>query len=137
MQPTEQLAALIERKHRVLGQLREMGGRQMDLVQRRDTASLLTLLAAKQGMIGVLQGVERELTPFYAEAPDERRWATADARARCAAQAAECNAILREIVQLEKESTEQMASHRNRIAEQLQQIHAAMDVRNAYEAQRR
>jgi hypothetical protein len=44
--------------------------------------------------------------------------------------------MLREIVDLEKRGVDQMTIHRNEIAEQLQQVHAAVEVRNAYQAQR-
>jgi hypothetical protein len=136
-QGTTQLAELVEWKLRVLWQLREMGRRQSEFVALRDTTSLLSLLSAKQVQIEQLQKIERDLSPYYAEDPEKRVWPSADARARCAAQAAECNALLQEIVGLEKLGVDQMTSHRNQLADQLQQLHAAADVRQAYEAQRR
>ena len=51
--------------------------------------------------------------------------------------ATECNALLEEIVSLEKRGAEQMDARKNEVAEQLQQVHAASHVRNAYQAQRR
>ena len=79
--------------------------------------------------------MERELTPYYAEDPDRRTWASPQDRAACAQQAAECNALLEEIVQLEKHGAEMMTARRNEVAEQLQQAHAAAHVRSAYQAQ--
>jgi hypothetical protein len=137
MQPTEKLAELIHKKHQVLVQLREVGYRQSDLVSSGDTASLLKLLAAKQQLIMSLQALERQLTPCYAEDPERRVWRTPEDRARCAKQSAECNTLLQEVVELEKLSAEKMTMRRNEVAEQLQQVHAAAQVRNAYQAQRR
>jgi hypothetical protein len=136
MLSTELLTDLINRKHRILVQMRDVGRRQMEFVAGRDTASLIKLLATKQNLITALQAVERELSPFSAEDPERRRWASAEARAQCAGQAAECNAMLREIVGMEKQGVDQLTSHRNEIADRLQHAHAASDVRNAYQAQR-
>ena len=133
---TAQLAVLIDRKHRVLVQLREAGRRQMDLVANRDTASLIKLLAAKQNLINALQAVERELAPYSAEDPARRVWSSPAERAGCAEQAAECNSMLREIVEMDRQGVDQMTVHRNQIAEQLRQFHSATDVRKAYQAQR-
>ena len=137
MQATERLAELIRGKHQVLVQLRELGRRQADLVASGDTASLLKLLAVKQQLIVALQGLERELAPRYEEDPERRVWQSPQQRAHCADKAAECNELLREIVNLEKSSAEKMTARRNEVAEQLQQVHAAAQVRSAYEAQRR
>jgi hypothetical protein len=94
------------------------------------------LLAAKESLISALQAVESELTPFAAEDPETRAWKSPESRALCADRAAECSAMLREIVGLEKRGVDQLTMHRNEIADQLQHAHAAADVRNAYQAQR-
>jgi hypothetical protein len=120
----------------VLTQLRDAGRRQADLIGRGDTASLLKLLAAKQQWISTLQSLEHELTPFYVQDPDQRDWRSQQDRARCGQQVAECNALLEEIVQLEKQGAEMMTTRRNEVALQLQQAHADAQVRSAYQAQR-
>ena len=133
---TDRLAELIDQKRHVLAQLRDVAERQTDLISHGDTGSLLKLLAAKQQWISTLQRLERELTPFYADDPEQRAWRSPQDRARCAEQAAECNALLEEIVQLEKQGAEMMTTRRNEVAQQLQQAHAAAQVRSAYQAQR-
>jgi hypothetical protein len=137
MQSTEQLAALIAQKHEVLVQLRAVGVRQTDLVGSGEIAALLKLLSAKQHLITRLQELERELKPYYAGDPDKRAWRSPDERARCAKQATECNALLEEVVRLEKLGAEKMNERKNEVAQQLQQVHAATHVRNAYQAQQR
>jgi hypothetical protein len=137
MQSTEQLAALIAQKHEVLVQLRAVGARQTDLVGTDEIAALLKLLSAKQHLITRLQELERDLKPYYAGDPDQRVWRTPDERARCAKQATECNSLLEEIVRLEKLGAEKMSERKNEVAQQLQQVHAATHVRNAYQAQQR
>jgi flagellar biosynthesis/type III secretory pathway chaperone len=135
-QNTARLADLIRKKREVLSQLLDVGQRQTDLINHGDTASLLKLLAAKQYLISNLQSLERELTPFYAEDPDHRTWDSPQDRARCAEQAAECNALLEAIVQLEKRGAEMMTARRNEVAQQLEQVHTAVHVRSAYQAQK-
>ena len=108
--PTTQLADLIRRKHEVLSQLAVVGRRQKEIVERGETAALLQLLAAKQNLISVMQQVERELLPFHSEDPNARAWASPEARAECASQAAECNRLLAEVVELERHSADRMTS---------------------------
>jgi hypothetical protein len=133
---TARLTELIRRKHEVLVELCAVGHRQREIVERGETTALLELLAAKQSMIVLLQQVEGELTPFHAEDPDRRVWASADDRAKCARQAAECNELLAEVVELERESAERLIQRRNEVAAQLRQVHSAGHARQAYEAQR-
>jgi hypothetical protein len=137
MQSTEQLAGLIAKKHEVLVQLRAVGVRQSDLVASGEVAALLKLLAAKQHLITRLQELEGELKPYYAGDPDKRVWRSPDERVRCAKQAGECNALLEEIVRFEKLGAEKMNERKNEVAQQLNQVHAAAHVRNAYQAQQR
>lgn len=137
MQSTKQLAALIAQKHEVLVQLRAVGVRQTGLVASGEVAALLKLLAAKQHLITRLQELELELKPYYAGDPDKRVWRSPDERARCAKQASDCNALLEEIVQLEKLGADKMNERKNEVAQQLQQVHAATHVRGAYQAQQR
>jgi hypothetical protein len=133
---TERLAELIDQKREALIQLRGVGEQQSDMISQGDTTSLLKLLAVKQQWISMLQRLERELAPFYTEDPERRAWRSPQDRARCAQQAAECNALLDEIVQLEKHGAEVMTTRRNEVAQQLEQAHAAAQVRTAYQAQR-
>jgi hypothetical protein len=137
MQSTEQLAVLISQKHEVLVQLRAVGVRQSALVGSGEIAALLKLLSAKQHLITRLQELERELKPYYDGDPDQRVWRSPDERTRCAKQASECNALLEEIVRLEKFGAEKMNDRKNEVAQQLNQVHAAAHVRNAYQAQQR
>src|SRR6266480_3616859 len=102
MQSTELLAALIDKKHEVLVQLRTVGARQTDLVASGEVGELLKLLAAKQQLIAKLQDLEHELKPYYAGDPEQRLWRSPEARVRCAKQASECNVLLEEVVRIEK-----------------------------------
>jgi hypothetical protein len=136
MHSTTLLADLIQRKHDVLAQLCAIGRRQQEVVERGDTTTLLELQAGKQKMIALLQQLERELAPFHADDPEGRDWASPAARAQCAQLAADCNRLLAEVVELERQSAERLTMRRNDIAAQLRQVHTASQARNAYQAQR-
>lgn len=136
-QSTEKLAALIDKKHEVLVQLRTIGVRQTDLVASGEVGALLKLLAAKQQLIATLQDLEHKLKPYYAGDPDKRIWRSPEERARCAKQASDCNTLLEEVVRIEKVGADKMNERKNEVAQQLQQVHAAAHVRSAYQAQQR
>jgi hypothetical protein len=136
MHSTERLAGLVRKKLEVLTHLREAGRRQIEIVSSGDIGSLLNLLAAKQQLIAALQAVEKELTPYYAENADARTWSSPQERASCAQRVTECNALLEEIVQLEKLGADRITERRDEVAEQLQHVHSATQVRGAYEANR-
>jgi hypothetical protein len=133
---TQLLAELIRKKHQVLMQLREIGRRQTDLVASGEIAALLTLLGGKQQLIACLQALEAQLKPYYSQNPDTRSWRSPADRAQCAQLANECNALLEEVVSLEKSSAERMNARKSEVADQLHQAHAAAHVRSAYQAQR-
>jgi hypothetical protein len=137
MLSTDQLSELICNKRQLLVQLRDIGQRQLELADSGDTTSLLSLLGAKQQLISALQNLETAIGPYYGEDPDKRQWRSPQHRADCAQHAAECNALLEDILHFEKLGAEKIAERRNKVAEQLQQVHAASQIRSAYEAQRR
>lgn len=137
MRPTERLSELVRKKHQVLVQLRDIGIRQMELVNGGDISALLTLLGAKQQLIAGLQVLEQELTGYYTEDPERRLWASPQQRSECAREAGACNTLLEEIVGLERVGAEKMKLRRNEVAAQLQQAQAGTQVRSAYEANRR
>jgi hypothetical protein len=137
MHTTTRLAELINNKRQILVQLRELGERQNDVVAGGDIGRLLKLLSTKQQLISALQALETKLKPYYGEDPERRKWNSAEERAHCAQQAEECNALLEQVVRLEKLGAEKLTLRRNEVAQQLQQVHAAAHVRSAYEAQRR
>lgn len=134
---TEQLIELIRKKHRVLEQLRVIGGHQASLVGEGNLGSLLKLLAGKQQLISGLQEIERLLKPYYGQDPDKRTWPSPSERTECARLVDECNRLLEEVVALERQGAEQLDVRRTEVAAQLNQIHSATHVRNAYQKHHR
>jgi len=93
---------------------------------------LLRLLAAKQRLLAAVQSVERHLEPFRNENPDERVWISPAHRRRCAETVAVCEELLRGIVEQERQSEIQMQRRREEAAMQLQGVHSAAEIRDAY-----
>ncbi len=131
---TDNLADLVDKRHRCLLQLRDLGSKQTKLIATGEMGPLLRLIAVKNQLIGALQTIERELTPFHAQDPEQRNWPTPEARAKCAQQAAACTQLLEEVMQMERENETCMTERRDQVATQLQAAQTASAARGAYQA---
>ena len=132
---TRQLADLINQRHDCLVALRDVGERQLALIDSGDMTALLKVLSTKQHLIGLLQTLEQQLKPYRDEDPELRTWATREARQHCAARAAECEQMLAEIVAQEQQGESQLTKRRDAAATQLQGVHSAHQARAAYAQQ--
>ena len=129
---TDKLAELIERKRDYLLSLREMGRRQMEFVANGEMTRLLDILSAKQRVLNDLQRVERALDPFRDQDPETRLWRSAEARVNCARLLDECEGLLRETVEQERQSEAALTVRRDEVAVRLHGAHAAGRARGAY-----
>ncbi len=133
--PTDTLAQLICAKHQCLLQVRELGRRQLDLIEAADMTGLLEVLSTKQHAISQLQRIEKALDPFRDQDPDRRRWHSSEDRQRCAEQLKQCEALFGEIVSQEKCSEGELIRRRDEAATRLQDAHLGGQVRGAYTSQ--
>jgi len=134
---TETLADLIAKRRLCLLKLRDLGRKQAELIAAGQMGALLRSFSAKSQWIVAVQAIEKELAPYHAQDPDQRVWASAELRKQSAAQAAECQGLLDEIMQLERDNERIMTERRDRVALQLQSAHAAGAARSAYQAQQK
>jgi hypothetical protein len=132
---TDLLAELIRHKREHLLQLREMGQRQLELIDEGEMTALLEVLTAKQRLLEKLQQIERALDPFRGQDPDRRRWRTGDDRRLCHEQLQHCERLLAEIISQEKCSESGLLRRRDAAASRLQSAHRAGEAREAYTAQ--
>jgi gamma-glutamylcysteine synthetase len=134
MPPSETaiLADLIRAKRECLLQVRELGRKQMELIEQGNMTALLDLLTVKQRSISQLQRIEKTLDPFRGEDPDERAWAAPEARAACAEMAEQCDVLLAEVIKNEKYCETALVRRRDETANQLQGAHMAGCARQAY-----
>jgi hypothetical protein len=131
---TDILADLIRAKRSCLIELRDMGRRQLELIDGGDMTTLLDLLAAKQRTINQLQRIERALDPFRKQDAEARRWRTPQDRAACAEQLQHCESLLAEVLSQEKCSESALVRRRDETSARLQGAHLASQARGAYGA---
>ncbi len=134
---SEKLADLIGERHACLVKLHELGRKQSELIAAGEMGALLRLLSAKNQWLAAMQTVEGELAPYQRQAPEQRAWASPEARKQCAAQAEQCRKLLDKVMQMEQENEQQMIQRRDRVATQLQTAHLAGKARGAYQAQQK
>jgi hypothetical protein len=134
---TDHLFDLVARKCACLTELRELIRRQMELIDGGSMTRLLKVLAAKQHLLGTLQGIEQGLAPYRDQDPEARVWRSPARRAECAQQAARCQQLLHDIVTQEKDSAARMTRRRDAAASQLRATHAAARAHGAYQADKR
>lgn len=129
---TDLLAKLIDAKHDVLGQLRELAGRQSELIPQSDMGRLLSLLAVKQRLLVELQSLERQLDPFRDQDPDQRLWRSPADRQHCREAADRCDSLLAEIMSMERKCESELIRRRDQASTLLQGIHIAASATQAY-----
>jgi hypothetical protein len=129
---TDILSDLIRVKRECLLQLRDMGRKQLALIEEENMNSLMDILAAKQRPLFTLQRIHRALEPFRDQDPDKRVWRSPADRAQCAEQLKQCETLLAEIISQEKCCEAAMVRRRDEAAVRLQGAHLAGHARQAY-----
>jgi flagellar biosynthesis/type III secretory pathway chaperone len=131
---TDRLASLIAARRQVLAVLVELARRQLRLVADGQLPSLLSLLATKQSVLRQLETLHRELAPFHADDPDARQWRSPQARAECQRQAQECQALMAQVLELERQAEAALAAQQTATAEALGRLTSLADAQAAYAA---
>jgi hypothetical protein len=132
MHPTQQLTALLERKHDYLSDLRDLGARQLETIGNGDLTTLMKILSAKQSLLDELQHIERQLDPYRETSPDQRVWPTPALRQHCEQLATRCRLLFAEVLQQERDAERQLVVQRDDAERQLQGMHAAAHAHGAY-----
>ena len=131
---TDQLSQLVNEKHAALQQLRELAVRQLALAEQPDPKGLISLLAVKQRLLDQLTKIESDLNPFRAEDPEERVWRSPQQRADCAEVSQACQALLREVMELDRQAAENLNARKQQNKVQIDAAHQAASARTAYAA---
>jgi hypothetical protein len=129
---TQRLAQLIDARHGLLVELRQLAERQADLIREGDMGRLFSLLAVKQGRLNELVRVDRQLDPFRAENPDDRCWHAPGARESCRELVARSAALLEEITRIERTCESDLIQRRDATAAVLQGMHQGSQATQAY-----
>jgi hypothetical protein len=129
---TDVLAQLIDNKHELLLQIRQLSARQVEFVEADDMARMIQLLAVKQRLLAAMEETERRLDPFRREDPDQRVWKSPAHRQRAQQVSASCDILLQEIMTMEKGCETNLFRRRDEAAGQLQGVHRSAQAANAY-----
>jgi hypothetical protein len=131
---TDLLAQGVRARLACLTQLRDLGRRQIALIDEGNVSGLLDVLGVKQRPLTDLQRIEQVLKPFRDQDPARRRWRTPADRDACAEQARQCEELLREIVTQEKRCESVLRLRRDETAARLRGFHTAGQAHGAYAA---
>src|SRR5208283_3531023 len=115
--PTDILMQLVRARYTCLVQLRDLGRRQLELIDQDNVSGLLDVLAVKQKPLADIQRIEKALDPYRGQDPEQRQWHSADDRTACAELVRQCQALLEEIVLHEKRCEEIMVHKREAVAD--------------------
>lgn len=129
---TDFLAKLVDLRHDVLVQLRQLARQQAVVIHEADMTRLLSLLGIKQRLLNELQNFERQLEPFRSQDPDQRIWRTPADRQRCREVAERSESLLGEIVLVERECETNLIQRRDHAAVLLQGAHSAARATQGY-----
>jgi hypothetical protein len=129
---TDRLAELLCRKLQVLEEVLSISNAQREIVSRDEVDSLMELLAAKQTLLDQMHSLQTALAPYRDEDPQQRVWHSPRRREQTQQVAARCEAILAEIMQIEKECEQQLVARRNEVAADLKAADLAERARDAY-----
>ncbi|MBI1899728.1 MAG: hypothetical protein HYS13_01280 [Planctomycetia bacterium] len=131
---TDTLAALIERRHRCLVQLCELGELQAAAIGRDDMSELLAVLDQKQRRWRQWREIEDLLGPFRGQAPESRAWRDPQKRETSRRLQEDCEKLLEQIARLEEKCDADLRARRTELAGVLREMHSAALVRAAYSA---
>lgn len=130
---TPRLAQLVHQKSTLVIELHKLLSRQRSMIDDGQF-DLLALLAVKQRLLEALGIVDRQMDPFRTQEPDARNWASPQERQQCRDEADQCEALFREVKQLEAYCLTKMQDLHDKAKEQLQGVDSARRAAQAYEA---
>ncbi len=131
---TDLLAELIGKKHAILEKVRDLSRRQSDLIGDGNMTRLMSVLSAKEKLLTSLQDLQRKLNPFRNQDPDARKWRSPEDRQRCQQLSSRCEALIGEIMLVEKRSERELVQQRDVVAARLQRAHSSAQASRAYAA---
>ena len=112
--PTDILMQLVRAQYTCLVQLRDLGRRQLELIDQGNVTGLLDVLSVKQKPLSDIQRIEKALDPYRGQDPEQRQWRSPQDRAACARLVEQCETLLKEIVAQEKRCEEIMVQQARR-----------------------
>jgi hypothetical protein len=132
MPPANDFLRTFADRRQCIADLLELSQRQHDLVESDDYSRLLGLLGGKQQIISRLEAIGKGRPQLWDEWREERGRLAPNDRQRCEQTLAETEALLAELLEQERVSTESLARRRDHTARQLRSVAAGSRVNQAY-----
>lgn len=123
---------LLRQKENVLRRLLPVSKRQLEIVRSENVEDLLSHLGRKSKLTDELEDIERQLVPFKALSPEERVWKNEEERNEVRDILERCNELLKQILEWDRQSTEELAAQRMQTETELKQARQSAQVHNAY-----
>jgi flagellar biosynthesis/type III secretory pathway chaperone len=131
----EQLLRLLTEQRDLYVRLRELSEQQRTLISSDRPEQLLNILRERQSLVGALARLNEQLAPFrrdweglYARLPN-------DCRERANTLLGEVNALLRVILQADKEDSAMLSARKQDVAERIRGVSDAQSANSAYARQ--
>lgn len=128
----EQIRDVLNDRRRHCRALLELCRRQNGVIHAQEYSELMTILAQKQRILGRLDETSHRHSDLAREWKHLRETGQTDLREECEGLIAETEAILAELLQMEKEGTEQLCERRDATRRELQNIAQGARVNEVY-----
>jgi hypothetical protein len=119
-------------RRQCFAELLELSKRQLGLVESDDYAQLLNLLGGKQRVLRRLEAIGRGRPQLWDEWRTERERLSSSDRRACERTLAETEALLEQLLEHERVSTESLTRRRDRTAQELRAVATGSRVNLAY-----
>ncbi len=129
---TARLATLVSQKRKLVFELHKLVIKQRQMVDAAEV-DFIPLLAIKQKVLEALNAVDRCMDPFRQQDPDRRLWTSPENREACRTQADQCEAVFRDVLEIENYCAQTMRRQQSMIQEQLQGSVTANHATRAYQ----
>lgn len=128
------LVRLLERQLELCVELEAMSGEQGELIAAGDTDGLLRVLAARQGVIDAIQGLNAEMEPFRRDWEAQVARLTEPRRARVREMVEQVRGLIATVTQRDERDGALLGRQREQVAAQMEGVTRGRGAVNAYGA---
>lgn len=132
MEQTDHFITLIERKSILIDQLYLFAEKQLEMIDKMDMTSLLSLLSRKQHVILEIEALDQKLKPFQMEDPDTRVWSSLEVKEKCQEAVNDFKQKIKQVMELERLAEKNLIENRNSVQKQLKHVDQGASIHRAY-----
>jgi len=132
MTDSEHLFRLVGQKLELLEQLHACSGNQMPYVDADDMGAVIEILAAKQRLLIAIEGIDRQITQYRVDDPEDRVWPSREMREQCRERISQCEHLIRETLEQDRLAAQCLTEKKYAVQHQLQQLTDTAHVQGVY-----